>query len=127
MLSSENIMIEYDVSKIKFPSLMVSFLKGKVTLYAICDVLGMPMNLQSRATVVPMCRLHFGDICHVLALCITAIYIYTIASCWNCWEKTLLEEQLMDNLSCLAETLVFSDTLININVPGEWAKGCGQK
>ena len=33
----------------------------------------------------------------------------------------------MDSLSCLAETLVFANTLININVPGEWEKGRGQK
>ena len=54
-------MTEYDVSEIKFPSLMVSFLKRKVTLHAICEVLGMPMNLRSRATVVPTCSLHFGE------------------------------------------------------------------
>lgn len=67
MLSNENIMTEYDVSEIKFPSLMVSFLKRKVTRHAICDVLGMPMNLRSRATVVPMCSLHFGE--HLSCAC----------------------------------------------------------
>ena len=50
------------------PALMVALLPLKPpTRHAICDVLGMPMNLHSRATVVPMCSLHFGE--HLSCAC----------------------------------------------------------
>lgn len=79
---------------------------------AICEVLGMPMNLQSRATVVPCAAFILMHICHVPVLCMTVIYIYTIISCCSCQEKARLEEHLMDNLNYLAVTLVLSKTLM---------------
>lgn len=57
------------------------FEKEKSHKCAIWEVLGMPVNLQSRATVVPGAVLVLVNICHVPVLCVTAIYIYTVISC----------------------------------------------
>lgn len=93
---------------------------------AICEVLGMPMNLQSRATVVPCAAFVLMHICHVPVLCMTVIYIYTIISCCSCQEKARLEEHLMDNLNYLAVTLVLSKTLMLMHL-GSGEEDCSWK